>query len=73
MEAAVDPLTMAATVDSLSDDSGDTTPAPAEAIGHWGRLELRERLGESIQSVGAALERGEDVATTRLRYGKRMG
>jgi len=36
-------------------------------------FELRERLGQSIESVGAALERGEDVATTRLRYSKRVG
>ena len=35
--------------------------------------ELRQRLHESVESVGATLERGEDVAPTRLRYSKRMG
>ena len=36
-------------------------------------FDLRERLRESIEGVGSALERGEDVAVSRLRYAKRMG
>jgi len=36
-------------------------------------FDLRERIVESVAGVGTALERGEDVATTRLRYAKRVG
>lgn len=39
--------------------------------GLW--FELRDMLRGSVEGVGTALERGEDVAVTRLRYSKRMG